>query len=220
MKAIAIHATRNTHGKSDATGAFVPEAVAFQKHYACYREGFDNTLPEALRRARVESILGAHRGLDLVALFCHGYRRGLQTEHDMQTVGALADANAAASAERVVVALYACSTAHELAVGRGGFADALRDALTARGKTGHVDAHTTAAHTVWNPMVQRFDMGDALSETVGDWIVKPATTEKGKRVAAAPEWRSWTRRLRADGDVLCYRFPLMNRDEILAELRK
>jgi hypothetical protein len=206
MKALAIHATRNKPPKSDATGAFVPEAVRFQKFYACHREGFDNTLTPPKRRAAVHAILGKHRELELVAFFCHGLRRSLQTGHDLGTVNELADAIAAASGPRIVVALYACSTAHELTVTRGGFADALRDALTVRGKAGHADAHTTAGHATSNPMVQRFDMGDPASEVVGDWLVPPG-----------PLWKTWRTRLKATD--LRLRFPMMTSEQVRAELR-
>lgn len=208
MKALALHATRNTT-KPDASGAFIPEAVAYTKFHACHREGFDNKLPAADCRKQVESILGRYRDLDAVAFFCHGYRRGLQTEHSIATVGALADAIALATAPAVAVTLYACSTAGLLSVTKGGFADALRDALTARGKTGHVDAHTVAGHCVWVPFVQRFAMGEPNAEIVGDWLVAPRS----------PEWRKWRNRLRADGDTLCYRYPFMTADEIRAECR-
>lgn len=205
-RALAIHASRNTGSKSDASGAFVPEAVRFQKFYACHREGFDNTLVLPARRKAVHAILGKHRDLELVAFFCHGLRRSLQTGHDIGTVGELADAIAAASGPRVVVALYACSTAHELTVTRGGFADALRDALTARGKDGHVDAHTLAGHATSNPFVQRFDMGEPASEVVGDWLVPPG-----------PLWKAWRTRLKATD--LRLRFPMMPTQAVQAELR-
>lgn len=205
---LAIHATVNSPRKSDASGAFISEAVAFQKFAVCHREGFDNRLKGAPCREQVEGILRRYRDLEVVALFCHGYRSGLQTGHNMATVGALADAIAAASGPHVVVVLYACSTAGMLSLRRGGFADALRDALTARGKAGHVDAHTIAAHAVWNPFVQRFDMGESYDELQGDWVVWPKS----------PEWKRWRARLRADGDTLCYRFPTMTIGEVRAEV--
>lgn len=208
MTVLAIHATRNTN-KPDATGAFIPEATAFQKHYACHREGFDNRLKGAPCREHVESILRRYRGLDRVAFFCHGHRSGLQTGHDIATVGALANAIAAATNPHVIVTLYACSTAGQRTVRLGGFADALRDALTFRGKTGHVDGHTVAGHCVWLPFVQRFDICEPTIEIAGDWIVAPKS----------PEWKRWKARLRADGDTLCYRFPTMTVEQVRAEVR-
>jgi hypothetical protein len=204
MKCLAIHATKNTH-KPDATGAFIPEAIRFQRMHGGAREGFDNKLDKHRCRLEVQSILSRHSELDVIAFFGHGHRNALQSGHDMATVDALAGAIAKASNPRVIVYLAACSTAKEISVARGAFADALREALTKRGKSGHVDAHTTAGHSTWNPNVQRFDMGDAFTETVGDWIVSP-----DDRL-----WRPWVRALKGD---LRLRYPLMTRDEIRASL--
>lgn len=205
MKVLALHATRNT-SKPDATGAFIPEATLFTRMHGGVCAGFDNKLDPARCRADVESKIAACVGLDAIALFCHGHRDSMQTGHKLAHVNALADVIARASASRVVVALYACSTAKEITIGRGGFADALRDALSLRGKSGHVDAHTTAGHATRNPNVQRFDMGEDARETVGDWIVDPRS----------PEWRKWVRELKGD---LRFQFPFMSTDEIRALVR-
>lgn len=216
MRALALHATKNTT-KPDASGAFVPEAINFARFHACYREGFDNLLPDHERREHVHGILSRFCDLEMIAIFGHGLRRSLQTGHDMQTVNELARAIANASGPRVVVVLYACSTAAKIAVERGGFADALRDALTVLGKAGHVDAHTIAAHTTRNPYLQRFDMGDPASELVGDWLVAPPSKVRGKRVPADPKWGAW--RVGLKQTTLRFRFPMMTAGEIRRELR-
>jgi hypothetical protein len=198
MTALALHSTRNTGGKSDATGAFVPEAVHFSRHYACHREGFDNTLGAPQRRASVEATIRKHRDLDMVAIFGHGLRRSLQTGHDMATVDNLAAAIADATGPNVAVVLYACSTGGS----ENGFASALRNALHARGKTGHVDAHTQAGHCCRLPYVRRFIIG----ETDSDWVVVPGS----------PEWARWRTGLTRD---LRFRFPAMTIEQIRAELR-
>jgi hypothetical protein len=197
--ALAISATINTHGKSDATGAFVPESVHFAKHHACHREGFDNRLGAPARRKQVEGILGKHKGLDLVALFCHGLRRSLQTGHDMATVDALADAISRASTKRVVVALYACSTGAT----DNGFAAALRNGLRARGHEGTVYAHDRAGHTTRLPYVRAFVMGEDGS----DWVVDPADK---------PMFARWRTELTRD---LRFRYPRMTVEQVRAELR-
>lgn len=198
VKALALHATKNTGGKVDATGAFVPEAVAFTRRYACHREGFDNALAEPARRKSVESIIGRYRDLDAVAIFCHGLRRSLQTGHTVMTSGTLAGAIADATTTSCVVVLYACSTGAR----DDGFAADVADALHSLGKVGHVDAHTNAAHTTRNPNVKRF----AFGSPAGEWLVEPG----------APEWKRWRTALQGD---MRFRFPFMTRDEILTELR-
>lgn len=206
-RALAIHATKNTT-KPDASGAFIPCAVSFQKHYACYREGFDNKLAPPKRREAVQAILRKYSDLELVAFFGHGLRRSLQSGHDLTNVKALAEAIAAATGPRVVVVLFACSTAGQLTVKRGGFADALRDELARLGKTGHVDAHTTPGHAVSNPYVQRFDIAPhEIEEIAGDWLV-PRTE---------PLWSRWRTRLKATD--IRHRFPTMSAADVHAELR-
>jgi hypothetical protein len=202
VKALAINATQNTAGKSDATGAFVPEAIAFQKHWiaqgaACARFGYDNRRKPGEKRAEVETILSTQRGLDLIAFFGHGLRRSMQTGHDMASVGALATIITNASAPHVVVVLYACSTGAT----DTGFAAALRNELNARGKTGHVDSHANPGHTTQNPFVRRFVMG----EREGHWIVEPQS----------PTWRSWRASLKGD---MRFRFPTMADGSVHAEI--
>jgi hypothetical protein len=197
VRALALHVLHNTGGKNDAGGAFIPEAVHFQRLHACHREGLDNRLAPPQRRAAAESILVKHRDLECVAIFCHGLRRSLQTGHDMRTVGDLAAAIATASGPRVVVALYACSTGAT----DDGFAAKLASSLAALGKVGHVDAHTNAAHTTKNPNVKRFPFGDPVSR----WLVVPGT----------PMWQPWRIALKGD---LRWRFPLMTQDAVFAEL--
>lgn len=198
MKAVAIHATKNTPGKSDATGAFVPEARAFAKLHGCQAFGFDNTASARDQRAEVAAILARHTGLDSVAIFCHGLRRSLKCGYDMAHVGELADAIAGATASDVRVALYACSTGAT----DDGFAATLAAALSARGKTGWVDAHTSAGHATKNPEVRRF----AIGMPIGEWLVSPTD----KRA-----WKAWREALTTD---LRFRFPLMTVAEVRGSL--
>lgn len=207
LKTLAIHASKNTGTKKDASGAFVPEAVRHAKLYGGRRVPFDNLLGLARRRASVHAILAEHHDLDHVAVFGHGLRGSLQTGHTIAQVGELADAIAQASREHVTVFLAACSTASQLSVERGGFADALADALAARGKRGWVDAHTTAGHTTKNPYVQRFHIGRPVELLAGVWIVPPGSEL----------WATW-RRLLSTTD-LRLRFSAMLHEDILAELR-
>ena len=89
--------------------------------------------------------------------------------------------------------------------GDGGFADALRDALSERGVTGHVDAHVTTGHTTRNPHVRRFYCDGAAAGTGGDWLVAPGS----------PKWRRWVTALKGD---MRFRFPWLTPAEIDAAL--
>ena len=229
----------NTPGKSDATGAFIPEA----KRLAARRGGrlvlVDNTLGKVAMRQRVLDELASatqHRDgccdgneshrLGFVAFFCHGYSKGIQLGFDLTNVEMLATAIAAVAEEEVVVPLYACSTASTTArllrLGRGpggdgGFADKLRDALCSHGSTFcNVDAHTTAGHSTMNPMVRRFAGDGSPVGGVGGLFLVP----QGKRkTAERARYLKWSKRLKDVEDNLRFDFPWMSPGEVLAELK-
>lgn len=217
MRALILHPLHNTGTKRDATGAFIPEARAYAKHLTdAYMDvvgvdvvGFDNRAPKLARRRQVEAaIRSATNGT--VALFCHGLARGIQTGHDLAHVSTLAEALAASAgpSKRLVVTLYACDAADSPSNGPGGdggFADALRDALSERGITGHVDAHVTTGHTTRNPYVRRFWCDGQAAGTGGDWLVAPGS----------PKWRAWVRALKGP---MRFRFPWLTPAEIDAAL--
>ena len=175
MRALILHPLHNSGTKRDATGAFIPEAKAYANVMGATHDtvlaGFDNRASKLARRREVEAAIRATGPLQHVALFCHGLAKGLQTGHDLATVSTLAEALAAScgASRRLVVTLYACDAADGKGPGGdGGFADALRDALSERGITGHVDAHVTTGHTTRNPYVRRFWCDGEGAGTGGD----------------------------------------------------
>lgn len=210
MRALILHPLHNSGTKRDATGAFIPEAKAHGKWladnvvHAAVTHGFDNSASKLARRREVEAEIRTVGKLDTVAMFCHGLARGIQTGHDLATVATLAEALAASAgpSRRLIVTLYACDAADGKGPGGdGGFADALRDALSERGITGHVDAHVTTGHTTRNPYVRRFYMDGAAAGTGGDWLVAPGS----------PKWRKWVTALKGD---MRWRFPWLTPAEI------
>lgn len=213
MRALILHPLHNTAGKRDATGAFIPEARAYANGELGSRAdvvlaGFDNSASKLARRRQVEAAIRNAGPIQHFALFGHGLARGLQTGHDLATVSTLADALAASCgpSRRLVVTLYACDAADGKGPGGdGGFADALRDALSERGVTGHVDAHVTTGHTTRNPYVRRFWCDGAAAGTGGDWLVAPGS----------PKWRKWVAALKGD---MRFRFPWLTPAEIDAAL--
>lgn len=227
---IAICPTHNARGKHDVTGAFLPEAEAFTRFRAA--EGnvlanlrqFDNRAAKWRRRREVEAILdGAPYPLSVVAFFCHGRKRGIQTGHQFGALGSsvqrLAKAIARNSVPKVRVVLYACHTGRDADSeqrddmkpgpgGEGGFADKLRDALVAEGCSGGVvDAHTVRGHTTTAPWVRRFYITEAAAPMGGDWLVSPGSEK----------WRTWRKRLQSDA---CFRlsFPLMTTEAVRGAL--
>lgn len=212
--------------RSDYQGAFLPESMLFQRLYGIGDvTRFSLGVDKKTRRKQVIDALATRSDLDVVAFFCHGLKRSLpQLDFNLGNVGVLADALAAALKPEAPVVLYCCSTGggvedpktaiRESLIGEGGFADALRDALVARGWKGHIDAHERAAHTTKNPLVRRFL---AVPELGGRWIFDP---EKER-----PAYRRWMDLLHQDarqlelGSQLRFRFPFMTIDQIREYVR-
>lgn len=124
----------NTHGKKDATGAFIPEAEAFCEHHDVSEKNLilvDNQKSKPwMRKFVVDHILAGYEipadehSLDAVAFFCHGWKTGIQFgfstgKKDIDML-ATAIADRAPEAEQVddepfspVIPLYCCSTGRD-----------------------------------------------------------------------------------------------------------
>lgn len=218
MKILALYAGYNSVGKNDATGAFIPESIHFEK----YREkagdvvdriAFDNTIKDKpSRKARfLEKIETAPQAkYDAVAYFGHGLRTGLSSASiGNLDVGMVATVLSDKLEKDCRIILYACSTAgapgsdRNKLEGDGGFADRLRDVLSIAGHTGWVDAHTVPGHTTINRMCRRFYMDGESPGTGGTWLVAPGSSE----------WKAWGEYLNANRDFR-YGFPFMTEKQI------
>jgi len=220
---LAIHNTKNTvpRHQHDADGAFLPESFNFCKYRqgqgdVVQRIGFDNMAPSDVKRAQFFSIIENADPFDAFAYFGHGLRTSLSSAGiDMAHRRHLCDLLAKKAVSKLLyVTLFACSTGETTTKeeeGEGGFADRLRDDLTARGFVGGwVDGHTVAAHTTQNPKVRRFLM-DPADTTGGDWLVDPASAE----------YRKWNARLHAKwrDDPFRFRFPYLDTAAVRAACR-
>jgi len=221
MRMLCLVPDQNTTGKSDMSGAFLPEARAFVRHHGVPElviRRFPATEPIPKRRATcVEAFNTAEHPLDVVAFFCHGWRDGLQAGFLRANVLVLARLMGMHARLDAHVLLYACETGRDSDAdadddsepgpgGDGGFADELRDACEALGRRVTVMGHTTCAHTTYNPHARRFAPGHGGRG--GEWYVEPE----------GPLWRLWVRALRDPRNTLRYRFPMMTPGEIAAEL--
>lgn len=215
---LILHPEHDSHGKKDVTYAFRPEAKKFAQYWQTHGwiptiHTFDNRHGGAERRQAVENTIWATpHPVDAVAFFCHGYTRGLQTGHTIRTLDTLASIIAMKTSGAPIVALYACSAAGtplkgaDAIGGDGGFADKLRDVLSAKYmKEGHVDAHKTVGHTTKNPHLRRFAMDGETEGRGGEWLVEPGSAS----------WRKFRAALKGD---LRFRFPMMTLEEIRAEV--
>jgi hypothetical protein len=219
MAALVFAPAYNTVGKSDAIGAFQPEAKAFVRLHKL--DGsltlFDNNAKLAIRRKHAVERIGQepHGSVGLLAYFGHGLKDGIQLGFKMAHVRQLAEAIARVSKPELTVALYACDTGQDDDAddrddlkpgpgGDGGFADALRGHLFLLGVKATVYAHAGTGHTTRFPYVRVFEPGELGG---GSWLVEP-----GSKL-----WKPWVSALRNTS--LRLRFPLMTQAEIEAELQ-
>jgi len=221
-RGIVLSPAHDSHGKKDVTYAFRPEAHRFATLHDCTHVEIDNRGSMPARRKRVvEAIRGARYdayATPIVAIFCHGWRDGIQLGVRVRDVDELAAAIAEATASAAtIVALYCCDTAQGVERGAdtsagpggdGGFADELRDALCRAGvEWTVVDAHVTTGHTTRNPNLRRFGgEGSKTGGSGGGWIVRPRSRL----------WKPWAAALRRTDMRL--RFPVLTVPEIHAEL--
>lgn len=192
--------------KKDAD-EFAREARRFVDHHAAVAREYQipNLAPFGSRLGDLlADVEDAEAPLGVVAIFCHGWKSGLQCGATLANAGALGAALRERGADTII--LYACSAGRDADArhdddlasgpgGDGGFADQLRDAS---GVT--VFAHVTDGHTTRNPHVRAFRAGERVG---GEWVVDPAS----------PEWRAWRLALRADPS-LRFEFPFMTGAQI------
>lgn len=225
MRILVIHNVKNTpEGGNDAGGAFIPEAVLFERRRKALgdqvqRIEFDNLVPASRRASVFLDLMDKAGAFDAFVYLGHGLRNSLSSAQ----IGAAQRPafcrllqKKALDKSRMIVTLYACSTGESPrtvrgADGDGGFADLVRDDLEALGFTsGWVDGHTTAAHATNNPYTRRFELGPGAN-IGGEWLVEPKS----------PDWERWRARLKAKAKVDPFRFdfPYMTTAEVRAAVR-
>lgn len=222
MHILEIYNTQNTvpRHQNDAGGAFIPESYNFAKYRESQgdtvtRVGYRNMAPADIKRAEVFGIIEKAEPFDAFVYLGHGLRNslssaGIDQAHRREFTKLLAKK---ARSKRLIVTLYACSTGETTtkeAEGEGGFADRVRDDLTADGFLGWVDGHTVPGHTTQNSRLRRFAM-DPADTTGGDWLVDPTS----------PEFRRWKARLGAKwkNDPFRFMFPFLTTDAVRAACR-
>lgn len=227
---LVAYSNTNSHGKYDASGAFIPEAKAFAKLHEIPDENVIGIkLPKVAKRKRRDQTLaaiaeaGKDRLLDAIALFGHGWPRGIQFGFNREHIPQLVEHLIQYCQPDVKITLFACLAAENDVRDRsvtnlgpatdGGFADLLRDEMVRRGlDRGWVDGHKTAGHTSWNPFLVRFLCADVDDPEIGAqggaWLVAPRSET----------WKKWIAKLRDQKSGMRYRFPFLREIEVKAEL--
>jgi hypothetical protein len=217
-----IYSAVNKPPKNDAIGAFIPEALAFQKCHGVPNEnmfGFNwHEKAEKRRKDLIEHIwkCGKDQPLDAIAFFCHGWPSGIQAGFTKKYINELVTAINLVSRDYLEIVFYACLTAENDTIDKwienigpatkGGFADTLAMELGKLGISGHVDAHKKAGHTTWVPYVVRFI--NSGIESRASWLVEPKSES----------WNKWVKALRKTD--MRFRFPFMTELEIKNELHQ
>lgn len=211
MKLLAVAPAYNKIRK-DATAAFQPESAAFLRfHGGGQRLLFNNNNGMGRRWLDVKTWLTQCDNVDCFALFCHGWKDGVQIGLRTRDIPDFAATLKAACTPSPVIALYCCDTARdndEETVddaqpgigGDGGFADMLRDELVRLGVRPTIFAHSTAGHTTSNPFVRRFDN---TMDKGGLYVVDPGSSR----------FRRWRLLLR-EHKTLRFQFPFMTQQEL------
>jgi hypothetical protein len=226
MSKLVFYSSKDTHGKKDATGAFVPEAKAFARYHVIPDKdviGIDctKTNKASNRRAKVIQELLLREDLELLAFFGHGWPSGIQFGIRKGHIRRILDHVRAT--DDLKVGLYACLTAENEErdtslknVGPGtdgGFADTFRDEMVRHGITkGWVDGHKTAGHATWNPNLVRFLCEDVDDRDYGAeggfYLVEPRSTY----------WKKWCMALSRNTQNLRYSFILKSELVLKSEL--
>lgn len=224
MNIAVIYSTKNKRGKKDATGAFIPEARAFQLVHGISDNNMIgiNCISHTMKR-RYENLIsalyaiGRNEPLDAIVFFGHGWPNGIQFGLTKKNVSSFVYLLVQNRTVKLTChfALYTCLTAeNEIRdkqiknIGpatKGGFADQLAYRLGRMNIAGHVDAHKTSGHTTWNPYVVRFQ--NTIESPRAAWLVEPGSES----------WKNWVKAVR--GSNLRFEFPFMSEFEIKQTLQ-
>lgn len=220
MNILVLHASKNSanHG-NDAGGAFIPEAINFNKHRTTLGDKvtvvpYDNNLPQGKRLESFLKLIEDAEPFDAFVYLGHGLRNGLPsagvTQASRKRFTDLL-VKKSKSKTKLIVTLFACSTAETTTGqpgGEGGFADKVRDDLVVAGFTeGWIDAHPVPGHATQNSKVRRFYVSTEEASKGGTWLVAPGS----------PEFPKWKEKLNSKwrDDPFRFDFPYMTATQIL-----
>jgi hypothetical protein len=186
VKHIILYSAQNTHGRRDGD-EFTREARAYAQFHA--DRGDACALipipqlpalqrPAAAERAMLDARAELGEPVDVLALFCHGTERWIQTGHALAKLPGLAAALAAILAPSPVLWFAACRTAGDnprpARAGEllhGGILQQLVMRLDELGISATAWGHTTAGHTSRNPNLALVTGDETLRATNAERFV-------------------------------------------------
>ena len=170
---IAFACSRNSPGKRDATGAFMPEAQAWCKENHGILHPLDPDIGMNTMRNYVLKVIELAVPAPIYAFFCHGWATGMQLGFKGSADAALLGKALAKANPDCAVIFYCCSTGQ-------GFARQ----VAAAGPDIEVWSHTSRGHTTLNPMLA-WSMGDT---TIDLWEnLTRQQKARLRRLMAGPE---------------------------------
>jgi len=215
---LAIRCQYNAKNRVDVTHAFRPECNSWADNRGnTFVEVIDNHKSFWNRNINVKRFLDNlilnDEKLEELAIFCHGWKTGIQIGFNNSNVQDLAERLAKLAAnDHFIVSLYCCSVGKgAVAQGDNSFADLLRDHLCKNGIIHcRVMGHTKAGHTTQNPNVRFFDGHGSTLGGIGAPILFPPKT---------PIWRAFKRALDDQTDFR-FVFPLWSTTKIVNYLEE
>lgn len=194
MNHLIFYTATNKKGKSDATGAFIPEAVKLGKYLeAVYPDshvakcGIDTDRSSSEMRDQVEMELDklnlAGVEFDAIWFLCHGYQGGIQYGYKWKSGAARLVREVTKYNPKVqMISFYSCLVSKDT----GNFASWVFWELFKRSgaKDVQVFGHYTRGHTTMNPRIKIYSSGFApfmwSIKTYSDYnqLVEPSQSKK------------------------------------------
>ncbi|MHC4575501.1 MAG: hypothetical protein ACYS76_15480, partial [Planctomycetota bacterium] len=150
-----------------------------EMHFVTFKKGWKkhNLVLDAIEH---------HEGpIDVLALFCHGWKSGISLGFRNWHIGDLVGALREKGPRWTNVILYACSTMGK----RNAFGHRLARELNTNGYMGDVVGHSTKGHCTRNPFVW------VAGESSGGEPWLPCIGLGWRKRRKSPQWKAWVKRL-------------------------